>query len=923
MTSSTTTVRRHGGRLRGEAGGVRLVVPAVTALVAVAFMASGQTVPFAGGEPQRRGDGGVGSPEAFGKLPMSFEVNKGQTAKGVDFLARGRGYSVFLTPTGPVTSLTKAVPSARPATGDQMAEPDTTVVRMHLVGGNRNATPRAQAKLPGVVNHLIGSDRSKWITGISTYGKVAYEGVYPGVDLVYHGGQAGLEYDFVVEPGISPRTIALAFEGAHGMRIADDGALVLATPAGELRQSKPVLYQQVGGRRVPVAGSFVLRPGNQVGFEVGAYDTSRTLVIDPVLEYSTFLGGTANDFGWGIAVDGDGNAYLGGETSSPVFPRGGGCATTCTDPTPRGATPGAFQTTKGAGADAFVLKMDPTGSALVYATYLGGSGNDSGQDLAIDASGNAYLIGSTNSGNDNPATAAAEVPFPITAANAYDTTCGTDGFCNGAADHFVTKLDSSGASLLYSTYLGGKRAEWHAPGTPYSGAAGLAVRGTVAYIHSSTYSGNFPVTATAFQNKCASCAAGDADGYVALVDTADSGAASLRYSSFIGGNGEEQSKDLAVDSKGRVYLTGITVSTALDGNGVPTGANSFPTKSAMQPTYQGGYSDAYVAKVNPFRTTASQTLAYSTFLGGGGLEEGWGIAVRDKDENGATIAGRAYVTGYTTSGPDPNPAVPNDPATDPLPYFPTTAGAYDPTYNGRASTDSGSTLFLDGDAFVTVLNGSGTGTLWSTFVGGPSADYGQDIALDSAGQVYITGWTTCRMQDNRATVGVNEAPPQFEDPPDSNVSTGRNPGEPDVTGVGDCDGANPYGTNTVPAGVFPQVNPIVDVTRGLDESVMDPTYLGFELHNSPTGLFVTNLTADGAAVDYSVLLDGPGFDRGFAIAVRDADAGGNPITPEVFVSGRTGRQGFPVVAGTAPGAILYDGTYNGAGRDTLISKLVG
>ncbi|MGH3369585.1 MAG: SBBP repeat-containing protein, partial [Nocardioidaceae bacterium] len=290
-------------------------------------------------------------------------------------------------------------------------------------------------------------------------------------------------------------------------------------------------------------------------------------------------------------------------------------------------------------------------------------------------------------------------------------------------------------------------------------------------------------------------------------------------------------------------------------------------------------------------------------------------------------------TGYTTSGPNPHPANedPLDPATDPAPYFPTTAGAFDTTYGGRASTDSGSTLFLDGDAFVFVMHDSGSGPVWSTFVGGPAADYGQGIALDSAGEVYITGWTTCREQDNRATEGANEAPPQFElfdddndpDTPDVLIPTGRAPGDPDETGVGDCDGLNPYGSDSVPAGTFPQVNPIVDPGRGLDESAMAATFLGFELHNSPTGVFVTNLKADGSAVDYSLVLDGPGFDRGFAIAVRDRNSQNRSITPEAYVTGRTGRQGYPVVASTAAGATLYDGTYNGAGRDTFISKLVG
>ena len=893
-------------RSRSERGGARLTVALVAGLATVAMLAAGQAF-SPGGQPAGKQVTPVAAKVSYGDLPLGFEPNRGQTDAEVDFLARGAGYSFFVTPKGLVTSLTKPV-GGDPGK-DVPAQPESTVVTMDLVGSSPAAAV-GSAKLPGKVNHLVGNDNSDWRTGIPTFAKVSYTGVYPGVDLLYHGANGALEYDFVVKPGADPGVISLAFGGARSLKIADNGDLVLSTVGGDLRQTKPHLYQEAAGQRSEVPGRFVLRPGNQVGFEVGAYDAARPLVIDPVLDYSTFLGGGSNDFGWGIAVDPAGRTYLGGETSSAVFPR--------SNDTPPGITK-----PPGKGTDAFVLRMDPEGDALEYVTFLGGTRDDSGQDLAIDPSGNAYLTGSTNSGNDDPSTVAIEVPFPTTA-GAYDATCGTDGLCDGSADHFLVKLNPAGTTVLYSTYLGGSGVEQHAPGTPYSGSGGIAVRGSTAYLHSNTFSTDFPVTAKAFQASCASCLDGIGDGYLTLLDTSKSGAAGLVYSTYVGGDGDEQSKGVALDGDGKAYLTGITVALAVDENGEPTGTNSFPVKSAYQPTYRGGYSDAYLTKVDPFAKSAEKTLKYSTFLGGGGLEEGWGVAVRNN---------QAYVTGYTTSGPDPSPTLANplDPAPDPVPYFPTTAGAYDTTYGGRASTASGSTLFLDGDAFVFVMNTAGSGPVWSTFVGGPSADYGQGIAIDSSGQVYITGWTTCREQDNRATVGVNEAPPQFElfdddsdpDTPDVLIPTGRGPGDPDATGVGDCDGLNPYGTSSPPAGTFPQVNPIVDPSRGLNESAMDATFLGFELHNSPTGVFVTNLTADGSAVDYSIVLDGPGFDRGFAIAVRDRNSAGKAITPEASITGRTGRQGYPVVGSTTPGATLYDGTYNGSGRDTFISKLVG
>lgn len=880
----------------GDAGATRVAAVLLAGALAGGLVTTART-DGAGRPGTPPGGDGVTRQAAFGSLPLGFEPNRGQTDPEVDFLARGGGYGLFVTGTGLTMSLSRpAAPAARGAAPAAPADP--TVVRMDLIGSDPAAAGSGRRPLPGRVNHLVGRDPAGWRRDIPRYAQVAYEGVYPGVDLLYYGAKGSLEYDFVVRPGADPAAITLGFTGADALRIAAGGDLVLSTAAGEIRQTRPLLYQRVDGRRREVGGRFVLRPGQRVGFEVDAYDTTRTLVIDPVLDWSTFVGGGANDFGWGIAVDPTGRTYLGGETSSAVFPRG--------NDTPPGATKPA-----GRGTDAFVLRMDPEGDALEYVTFIGGAGADSGQDLAIDAAGNAYLTGST-----------ASTAFPVTA-SAYDATCGADGLCDGSADHFLAKVSPSGSSLAYATYLGGSGVEQHAPGTPYAGSAGIAVRGATAYLHSNTFSEDFPVTTSAFQAACASCADGLSDGYLAVLDTSKAGAAGLTYSSYLGGDGDEQSKAVALDGDGKAYLTGITVAAAVDENGDPTGTNSFPVKSAYQATYQGGYSDAYLAKVDPFARSAAKSLKYSTFLGGGGLEEGWGVAVRND---------RAYVTGYTTSGPNPDPGLvhPDDPAPDPAPYFPTTAGAYDTSYGGRASTASGSTLFLDGDAFVFVMNDAGTGPVWSTFVGGPSADYGQAIAVDSRGEVYITGWTTCRQQDNRATA-ANEAPPRFElfdddglpGTPDVPIATGRSPGDPDVTGVGDCDGLNPHGTGSFPPGTFPQVNPLVDPSRGVNESAMDATFLGVELHNSPTGVFVTNLSADGAAAHYSVLLDGPGFDRGFAIAVRDRDSRGRLVPAEAYVTGRTGRAGFPVVGSTSAGATLYDGTYNGAGRDAFISKLVG
>ena len=288
-----------------------------------------------------------------------------------------------------------------------------------------NANPQSQAaghdELPGKSNYFIGNDPAKWRTNISTYAKVKYEGVYPGVDLVYYGNQGQLEYDFVVAPGADPGLVTLAFEGARDVHIDARGELVLGVEGGEVRQHKPVVYQEVAGVKQEVAGRYVMKGTRQVGFRVAAYDPSRPLIIDPVLVYSTYLGGSGDEVGRGIAVDGAGSAYVTGNTSSTDFP----------------TTAGAAQTTFAGGTDAFVTKLDATGSGLVYSTYLGGSGSDIGHGIAVDGAGSAYVTGITES-----------TDFPTTAGAAQTTLA-------GVVDAFVTKLNATGSGLIYSTYLGG------------------------------------------------------------------------------------------------------------------------------------------------------------------------------------------------------------------------------------------------------------------------------------------------------------------------------------------------------------------------------------------------------------------------------------------------------------------------------------
>jgi hypothetical protein len=592
------------------------------------------------------------------------------------------------------------------------------VLRLQLVGAHAAAPVVGEDPLAGTSNYFIGNDPRQWRTGIPTYGRVAYQGVYPGVDLVYYGNQQQLEYDFTVAPGTDPGLIRLHVEGAQSPSLDGQGDLVLHTAGGDVVEHAPVLYQDRAGGRQTVAGWFVLEEGDQVGFAVGSYDRSRPLIIDPILSYSTYLGGSGSDFGTAIAVDGAGNAYVAGQTSSSSFPTtagavqptyGGGFTNAfVTKLNPAGTaivystflggngldgdfgtgvavdaagnayvtgtafssnfptTPGAFQTTLGSifGGNAFVTKLNPAGTALVYSTYLGGSGSsstlegDHGTGIAVDAAGNAYVTGGTSSGN-----------FPTTP-GAFQT-----AFGGSMSNAFVTKLNPAGTALLYSTYLGSSGSVF-----PGDSGRGIAVDAAGnAYVTGETTSSTFPTTPGAFQT---AFGGGMGNAFVTKLNPAGT---ALAYSTYLGGSG--RGNGIAVDAAGNAYVTGGTSS------------GNFPTTpGAFQRTY-GGSGDAFVTKLNP----AGTALAYSTYLGGSGGDSGAGIAV--------DAAGSAYVAGETTSS-----------------TFPTTPGAFQTAFGGGM-----------GNAFVTKLNPAGTALAYSTYLGGSGNDFGLGVAVDAAGSAYITG----------------------------------------------------------------------------------------------------------------------------------------------------------------------------------------
>jgi hypothetical protein len=601
--------------------------------------------------------------EAYGKLPLSFEANLGQADSGIKFLARGRGYSLFLSSTEAVFSLSKRPdrktpgdsPGPRRATAEQMTTP-TSVVRMRLAGAN--PTPRIEGggELPGKSNYFRGNDPQKWRSNIPNYARVEYGSVYPGVDLVYYGDGRQLEYDFVVAPGIDPGVIRLDFKGVRNTHIDAGGDLILRVAGGEIRQKKPVVYQEAGGGRRHVEGRYVLKGKHQVGFEIADYDREKPLTIDPVFIYSTYLGGAGEDIGYGIAVDTAGNAYLTGKTSSTDFP-----------------TANPAQPSSGGQSDVYVSKLNPSGTALVYSTYIGGtgSGGDHGYGIAVDASGNAYVTGYTRSNN-----------FPVV--NPLQPTN------RGGTDAFVAKLNPAGSQLLYSTYLGGSDSATGIGDWGYAIAVDAAGN---AYVTGDTTSNDFPTA-----NPLQPTKGGRHDAFVSKLNATGT---ALIYSTYLGGSQSEHSginndfnsskpgNRIAVDMAGNAYVTGYTFST------------DFPTANPLQPTNRG-QADAFVSKIN----AAGTALVYSTYLGGSGSggDFAYGIAV--------DASGSAYVTGDTASAD-----------------FPTTAGAFQRVKRNRE------------DAFVTKLDAGGAALVYSTFLGGDGGDFTYGVAVDGAGNAYVTGET--------------------------------------------------------------------------------------------------------------------------------------------------------------------------------------
>ncbi len=625
---------------------------------------------------------------SYGNLPLSFVANQGQSDEQVAFLSRGPGYVLFLTPGEAVLSL--RAPSLRAASAvehgasGQRAEANAravAVVRMRLVGANTRPQLSGLDRLPGTSNYFIGNDPTRWQTNVANYAKVKYAGVYPGIDLVYYGNQRELEYDLVVAPGADPARIALAFEGVEKLSLDAQGNLLLQTSHGDLAQNKPVIYQDIGGKRQRVDGRYVLGANDRVGFAIASYDTTQPLVIDPVLSYSSYLGGNSNDVGHAIAVDGAGNTYVTGETLSMNFP---------------GTSGSPIQSTKLGAAnspDVFVTKLNAAGSALVYSTYLGGSGGDIGYAIAVDSAGNAYVTGETDSGTPTPSS----IPYPTTA-GALQRVYKLGG------DAFVTKLDAAGSALVYSTFLGGGGTERGYGIAADSFGSAYVTGHTNSDNASSGPTGGFPTAGPLQFNN------GSPGSYDAFVTKFNPAGSALLYSTYLGGNGSEFSiygGDIAVDSEGNAYVGGST------------GSTNFPgaTGTPGLGTYGGGVSDAFVAKLN----AGGSGLFYSTYLGGTAYDAVHGVAVN--------AGGELFVTGYTDST--------NFPVAAPIRCVTPPGGSPICTQLSPLQASKGT----GEDAFVSRLNGNGNILVYSTYLGGNAGDRAYDVAVDSANNAYVAGWT--------------------------------------------------------------------------------------------------------------------------------------------------------------------------------------
>jgi hypothetical protein len=671
-------------------------------LIALAIPAAFLAAPAVRAATDPAADARAGISEQYARLPIVFEANRGQSAAEVRYQARGVGYGFFLTDRETVLNL------------DGMADgkPVRSTIKTRLVGAATAPAVVGEGRLDSTTHYLTGASKQGWKTGIEQFGKVRYQGVYPGVDVVYYGTQSQVEFDYVVAPGADPSAIVMEIDGARSIRLDARGDLVLATATGELVQQKPVIFQDIDGRRVPVDGRYKVS-GQRIAFEVAEYDRSRTLVIDPLLAFNLYAPGVHREIANAIAIGGDGSAYIAGYSTPYDYAR----------------------RIRFISDDVFITKLNPSGTAIEYATYVGGAADDRANAIAVDASGAVHVTGDTTS-ND----------FPVVAA-VQDRRA-------GFRDGFALKLTPDGRDIVYSTYLGGV-----ADDTLTSLALGASGRVVIGGVSSSL---DYPVQA-ALQ----AASAGRADAVVTALNLDGS----LAYSTYLGGSDDDGISGIAVDTNGAAVVTGF--SRSFDLPSTPGAVQPARTPNIVIPDDPGtlfnearedSYSDAFAARLAP----GGATLDYLTYLGGRRDDVATGVAL---DSNG-----NAYIAGYTQSTNFPllNPYSStlkggNDVFVSKL-NSDGTALVYSTLFGGESFSDYSTGIAVDAsgrawvtgytfsismptltplqransgaeDAFVFGLAPAGNALAYASYLGAPGRDFANGIALDGDGNVYLTGYT--------------------------------------------------------------------------------------------------------------------------------------------------------------------------------------
>ena len=574
---------------------------------------------------------------ALGRLPLRFEANRGQWDPAVRYAARANGYALLLTAAGPVVSF-----------------PDSERVDIRLLNSNRTARIEALGQLPSHTDYFLGS-REHWHTDIPNYSRVRYRAVYPGIDVVYYGNPSRLEYDFVLQPGADPGAIRLKFRGAGHLTITAEGDLAFESAGTRMVQEKPLIYQEDGqtGARRQVQGSYVLMARNVVAIRLERYDRTRPVVIDPTLVYSTFMGGSGADQITAAQLDSAGHLYIAGSTFTNDLV----------------ATTNTYQTANFGMADIFVAIIDTTpgnGFPILYFSYVGGTGTDIPLAMVLDSSHNIYLTGTTNS-----------TDFP-TAGSAIATAGGGSNIMSGFVLELNPGLSSSTSSLVYSTYLGGTTGNQSANGIALDSGGNI-------YVIGSTKATDFPVTASAYQ----SALAGLQDAFLCKISPTSS---TPVYSTYLGGELEDDGRGIALASNGQVYFA------------VNTNSTQFPLAGVAYASSLAGNYDIIIGAMD-MTQSGSGSLVYATYFGGSDNDIARKLAL---DANGNLL-----LTGYTLSSD-----------------FPVTQDALQPAYGGN------------GDAFVLVVNPKNPAfLLYSSYLGGADGEVGNDIAADNSGFLYVTGYT--------------------------------------------------------------------------------------------------------------------------------------------------------------------------------------